>query len=48
MIKLPGYMIDRCFRRPGTFDPDGLLVVILGTFFWIVIAMMVWAIVVLL
>ena len=48
VIKLPGYLIVRCFRRPGTFDPDGLLVVILGTFFWIVIALMVWGIVVLL
>ena len=43
-----GYLIARCFHRQEPFEPDGCLVVVLGSGFWITIGLTVWGIALLL
>lgn len=34
----PGYLILRVFRKPEDINPDGLLVLLVGLFFWVAVA----------
>jgi len=46
--KGPGYFILRSFRPNDQEDPDGWPVFIVGTAFWLIVALATWGIVVLL
>lgn len=44
LIKGPGYLILKLFGSRSQTDPDGCLVFAVGCLFWLIVALVAWAV----